>query len=482
MFLRRLGVSIASRQRFAALTQARTFSAASSASSEEVKLLEDLLRRAKEREIEVANNSAAQEDVLPGPKFTVGTFNALSAEGLKTFPSHKYEFTPLADNPDAEAHAILLRSHKLDNLQVPESVRAVARCGSGTNNVCTAELTERGIPVFNTPGSNANAVAELVLCSLLLASRGIYEGINHVQKIFEEDGDDAPKVKKRVEAEKKMFVGQELAGKTLGVIGLGKIGTTIANAVGGLGMNVIGYDPSLSLDAAWSLRGESVQRAGSIQELLANSDGITLHVPYMEATHHLMGADEFASMKPGANLMNFSRAELVDSASLRAKMDQGAFAGKYICDFADEWLHDHPRAILLPHLGASTGEAESNSASMAADAIINFIEYGNIKNSVNFPNMEFQRQSTGPIFCCSHENRSGLLNQITSVFANQGVNIVQQRNASRGDAIAYTVVEASEDAYDMVEHLNDALLNCEGMKSSRVLFSDGRIGGYAVKH
>ena len=198
--------------------------------------------------------------------------------------------------------------------------------------MCVAELTERGIPVFNTPGSNANAVAELVLCALLLSSRGIVEGINHVHKIFEEDGNDAAKVKKRVEAEKKQFVGQELTGKTLGVIGLGKIGTSIANAVGGLGMNVVAHDPSLSLDAAWSLRGERVSRANSVEELLSQSDYVTLHVPYMEATHHLIGDKQLAAMKPGAHLMNFSRAELVDSAMLRSRMDQGAFAGKYVYD------------------------------------------------------------------------------------------------------------------------------------------------------
>ena len=455
-----------------------------SATSDEVELLESLLAAAKAREAEAAAAAAAGDgdDDASGPKFTIGTFNALSAAGMATFPTNKYEFTAMADNPNAEAHGIVLRSHKLDSSEVPQSVRAVARAGSGTNNVCVADLTERGIPVFNTPGSNANAVAELVLCALLLSSRGIVEGIQHVHKIFSEDGNDAAKVKKRVEAEKKQFVGQELTGKTLGVIGLGKIGTTIANAVGGLGMDVVAHDPSLSLDAAWSLRGDRVTHAKSVNELLQKSDYVTVHVPYMEATHHLIGDEQLGHMKPGANLMNFSRAEIVDSASLRARLDKGSFAGKYIADFADEWVHDHPRAILMPHLGASTGEAEANSASMAAQALISFIESGQIKNSVNFPEMEFSRQGDGPIFLCAHENRSGLLQQITSIFGNKGINIVQQRNASRGEAIAYTVVEASADAYDLVDDVNGDLLACEGMKNSRVLFQDGRIGGYAINN
>lgn len=267
-----------------------------------------------------------------------------------------------------EPHAIMLRSHGLQDEEVGASVRAIARCGAGTNNVPVARMSERGIPVFNSPGANANAVKELALCSMLLASRGIAQSIAAVDDLLAEETD--PKViKKRVEAEKKKFGGQEIKGKTLGVIGLGAIGASLAQAAMELGMAVVAYDPAISVDQAWKLPGDQIDRVLRLEELLAQVDYLSLHVPYMEQTHHMLDADALKALPPHCNIINFARGELIDVDALAAMYDSGSFYGNYVADFPDKKLQGNPRCLLMPHLGASTGEAEEVSAAMAAEEV-----------------------------------------------------------------------------------------------------------------
>ena len=265
-------------------------------------------------------------------------------------------------------HAIMLRSHGLQDEEVPESVRAIARCGAGTNNVPVARMSERGIPVFNSPGANANAVKELALCSLLLASRGIAQSIRAVDELLEEET-DAKVIKKRVEAEKKRFGGQEIKGKTLGVIGLGAIGASLAQAAMELGMNVVAYDPAISVEQAWKLPGSDIDRVLRIEELLSQVDYLSLHVPYMEQTHHMLNQETLQYLQPHCNIINFARGELIDIDALVQMYDNGSFHGNYVADFPDKKLQGNPRCLLMPHLGASTGEAEEVSAAMAADEV-----------------------------------------------------------------------------------------------------------------
>lgn len=262
----------------------------------------------------------------------------------------------------------MLRSHGLQDEEVPESVRAIARCGAGTNNVPVARMSERGIPVFNSPGANANAVKELALCSLLLASRGIAQSIRAVDELLEEET-DAKVIKKRVEAEKKRFGGQEIKGKTLGVIGLGAIGASLAQAAMELGMNVVAYDPAISVEQAWKLPGSDIDRVLRIEELLSQVDYLSLHVPYMEQTHHMLNQETLQYLQPHCNIINFARGELIDIDALVQMYDNGSFHGNYVADFPDKKLQGNPRCLLMPHLGASTGEAEEVSAAMAADEV-----------------------------------------------------------------------------------------------------------------
>ena len=299
-------------------TSIRAATFATNSLEEEVKSLELLLSQARAR---LGKDKKTEEPVNDNERFVIGTYNSISKTGLKHFSQNKYNIVQLEKNPTAESHAILLRSHKLTNEQVPNSVRAIARCGSGTNNIPVDLMTQRGIPVFNTPGANANAVKELTLCALLLASRGIIEGIEHTKKIFAEDGADKDKVKKRIENEKKMFVGQEIKGKRLGVIGLGFIGASVAEAALNLGMEVIGYDPGLTVETAWKLPGNEMIRAQSLLQVLESSDYVTLHVPYSKNTHHMLGRSELKAMKKTANIINYARGELIDTAALRALMD-----------------------------------------------------------------------------------------------------------------------------------------------------------------
>ena len=391
-----------------------------SSTSAELALLEQLMKQAKDREAK-AKAQAAAEAASGGPKFQIQTFNAISPVGLKAFPEKSFMLTgssgTVPEGMEDEPHSILLRSHKLQSDEVKSTVRAIARCGAGTNNIPIDDMTRRGIPVFNTPGANANAVKELVLCGLLLSSRGIIEGINHVkEKIVPECAEHKDRAA-RIEKDKKHFVGQELLGKTLAVCGLGNIGAMVAEAGLALGMNVIGYDPKISVDAAWRLPNE-VGRMESLEDAFAHADYVTINMPYIKGvTHHAINASVLSNMKPGCNILNMARGEIVDGKALKEMYAKG-HTGKYVCDFADEEMQMHPNFICIPHLGASTAEAEDNCAKMAADQIQNFLETGTIKNAVNFPAANLERQDGNSTrLCIINENVPGILGQITSSLA-----------------------------------------------------------------
>lgn len=405
-----------------------------------------------------------------GASFNIQTFNAISPVGLKKFEEGKYKVDESVEALDNQPMAIMLRSHKLQVEEVAASVRCIARCGAGTNNIPVAKMTELGIPVFNTPGANANAVKELVICSLLLASRGIVEGNNHVNTVINpEENNDYDAISKRIEKDKKMFGGQELTGKTLGVVGLGQIGARVVEAALALGMNVVGYDPALSLEAALMLS-PSLKRVDSLNAVWKESDYVTLHVPYIPGvTHHLVNAEALNAMKPNVHIMNFARGEIVDGEALKAMYDSGAKTGKYVSDFSDPVLMGHPRHIVLPHLGASTGEAEENSAAMAADTIKSFLETGSIRHSVNFPNANLPYTKDANVdarLCIVNKNAPGVLGQITSFLGARNINIVQQLNASRND-IAYTVIDMSHTPEDPSKLQADLAAECPDVISSR---------------
>ena len=438
---------------------------------EEIASLEKLLKAAKARlQTQPSKSAAGSDDAGDTPKFTIGTYNNISQEGLGLFSADKYKVLPLEKNPTVKPHAILIRSHKLTVDQVPASVRAVARCGAGVNNIPVDKMTERGIPVFNSPGANANAVKELALCALLLASRGIMEGIEHTKTIFKEAAGDADKIKKRIESDKKHFVGQELAGKKLGVVGLGFIGASVAEAAISLGMEVVGYDPGLSVETAWKLPGHKMTRVTSLAALLDGADYVSLHAPYSKSTHHLIGRAELKAMKKDAHLINFARGELVDTSAMRALYDAGERTGRYICDFPDEHVMGVKYCTSMPHLGASTEEAESKSAAMAAQEVIDFIETGTVINSVNFPPTKLDRPpEAGARLCIVHSNTPGMLGGITTVVGAAKLNIQQQINTSR-DSIAYTVLDlGSMPSVAEIEKLQGELKSIKGVISTRII-------------
>ena len=299
---------------------------------------------------------------MTSPPLLAETFNAISEPGLKAFPSNSFMLTgsygTVPDGVEDEPHAILLRSHKLKSDEVSSTVRAIARCGAGTNNIPLDEMTARGIPVFNTPGANANSVKELVLCGLLLASRGISEGINHVKNVIEKEETEHKAIAARIEKDKKHFVGQELLGKTLAVCGLGNIGAMVAEAGLALGMNVIGYDPKISVQAAWRLPNNVVSK-DSLEAAFAEADYVSINMPYIKGvTHHAISESVLGAMKPNCHILNMARGEIVDGGALKRLYEAG-HTGKYICDFADEFMQDHPKFVCIPHLGASTAEGAS---------------------------------------------------------------------------------------------------------------------------
>lgn len=386
--------------------------------------------------------------------YKIKTYNAISDKGLLRFPKEKYQVG--ADVADADA--ILLRSHKLEAASI-DGVKAVARAGAGTNNVPVEACTEAGVVVFNTPGANANAVKELVLCGLLLASRGIVPGIGFAST--QTAIKDEAELSKLMEQEKKRFKGSEISGKTLGVIGLGAIGSLVAEMGIDMGMKVQGYDPALSVEAAWRLPSK-VKRKENIAALVASSDYISLHLPVLDSTRGLINADIFSAMREGTCLLNFARDEIVDSKALLAALESGKL-GKYVSDFPRPELMGRDDVISMPHIGASTNEAEENCAIMAADQLIDFLENGNIKNSVNFPALYLDRTpeaaSCTRLAICNR-NVPKMLGQILSVLADQNINVLDMLNKSRND-IAYNLIDLesrpSEDALAAISGIDDVI-------------------------
>ncbi|MBC55058.1 MAG: 3-phosphoglycerate dehydrogenase [Gammaproteobacteria bacterium] len=365
----------------------------------------------------------------------IKTYNQISDKGLSRFNSTHYRVDPALD----DAEAILLRSYKLQVSDLTASVRAVARAGAGVNNVPLPACTDQGIVVFNTPGANANAVKELVLSGMLLASRGILPGMRYISEL--KDMTDNAEMSRLLEAEKKRFAGSELAGKTLGVIGLGAIGSLVAGMAIDLGMTVLGYDPALSVDAAWRLPNQ-VQKIENISALLGNADYVSLHLPVLDATRNLISTDLVAAMKPGLCLLNFSRDEIVDTDAVVAGLNAGQLR-MYVSDFPRHELIGRDDVILMPHIGASTAEAEENCAIMAAEQLKDFLENGNIRNSVNYPPLFLDRvpgASAGTRLAISNKNVPGMLGKILSILADQDINVIDMINKSR-DRIAYNLID-----------------------------------------
>ena len=367
-------------------------------------------------------------------EFTIRTYNQIAAKGLDKFPASNYRVSAEADTADA----ILLRSHKLAPQEIGTNVRAIARAGAGVNNVPVDHCSEQGVVVFNTPGANANSVKELVIAALLLAARDLVGGITYVRELGA--AHDEAELNRLVEAEKKRFKGTEIAGKCLGVVGLGAIGSLVARAAMDLGMEVVGYDPAISVDAAWRLPSQ-VKKMDNLQSLFARADYVTLHVPLLDATRGMVNAESLAHFKPGAVLLNFARQPIVDSQALRAALDSGQIAS-YVADFPVPELAELPNVRCTPHLGASTEEAEENCAVMAVDQLREFLEVGNIRNSVNFPNVQLE-PSGGYRLAITNQNIAGVLGDITNVLADNQLNVVDMLNKSR-DQVAYTLIDLAE--------------------------------------
>ena len=360
----------------------------------------------------------------------IKTLNAISPIGLGRLPRDRYDVGPDLADPDA----LLVRSADLHSQPIPDSVLAVARAGAGTNNIPVAELSNRGIPVFNTPGANANAVKELVLAGLLLAARNIMPAWCFAQGLT---GDDAA-ISKAVEAGKKQFAGFELPGRTLGIVGLGAIGVLVANSARALGLRVLGYDPQLTVDRAWQLSSD-VEQATSLEDLFTRSDAISVHVPLVESTKGLVNAERLAMMKPSTVLLNFARGAIVDEQAVLSALDDGRLRA-YVCDFPSAALNAHPQVVALPHLGAATAEAEENCALMAADQLRSFLEEGHIRNSVNFPDVKLPR-GTGTIrLAIANRNVPNMVGQISTLLAEANLNIADLLNKSRGE-LAYTLID-----------------------------------------
>ena len=362
--------------------------------------------------------------------FRIRTLNAISQVGLSRLPGDRYTVGHDMTAPDA----LLVRSASLHHQPIEPSVLAVARAGAGTNNIPIPEFSKHGVPVFNTPGANANAVKELVVAGLFLAARNIVDAAAFAHRL---EGDHAT-MYKLVEAGKKNYIGFELPGRTLGVIGLGAIGVEVANVALSLGMTVLGYDPGITVQHAWALSSQ-VEHVTDLNELLKRSDIITLHVPLVAATKGLIGADQFRAMKSSAVLLNFARGPIVDEPSLLAALDAGQLRG-YVCDFPTPALNKRPRVVTLPHLGASTNEAEENCARMAADQLRWYLEDGTIQNSVNFPDARLPRATGTHRLAISNSNVPNMVGQISTMLAEAGLNIADLLNKSRGE-LAYTLVD-----------------------------------------
>lgn len=364
--------------------------------------------------------------------FKVRTYNKISIKGLERFSRQSYEVGSDIGHPDA----FLLRSQKLQGVEIPETLLAVARAGAGVNNVPVAEYSKHGIVVFNTPGANANAVKELVMAGMLLATRGILSGMAYVQSLTSMT--DAAEMAQLLEKEKARFAGGEIKGKTLGIVGLGAIGSMVAEMGLAMGMNVVGFDPALSIDAAWRLS-NAVTRMENLSALLARSDYVSLHVPALDATRHMINEDALASIKQGAVLLNFARETVVDPAAVLRSLDQDKL-GTYVCDFPEPAMLGRADVIAMPHIGASTEESEENCAVMAANQIMDYLENGNITNSVNFPAVSMPRSAGTSRITFANDNVSGVLGHVLSILAEHKVNVIDMVNKSRAE-LAFNIID-----------------------------------------
>jgi D-3-phosphoglycerate dehydrogenase len=389
---------------------------------------------------------------------TIKTLNNIAKSGLNVFNQDHYTIDNNSETPDA----IMLRSFNMHSLEFDQNLKAIARAGAGVNNIPVERCTEQGIVVFNTPGANANAVKELVLTCLMASSRNLFEGITWT-KALDGEGDQIPKL---VEAGKKQFVGREIKGKTLGVIGLGAIGARVANDALELDMDVIGFDPFISVDTAWNLS-RNVQRAMTIEQLFANSDYITVHVPLTDNTRGMFNTETFAIMKDGVNIFNFSRGELVNEDDMGEALESGK-VGKYVTDFPNAKVIKMKNVVPIPHLGASTEESEENCAIMAARQLKDFLETGNIKNSVNFPNafLEYAGKTRVAAF---HKNVPNMVGQITSAISNYNLNIADMVNRSRGE-YAYTMIDIEDQVTgEVIPALEEKIGQINGIVNVRII-------------
>ncbi|MCP4702482.1 MAG: phosphoglycerate dehydrogenase [Gammaproteobacteria bacterium] len=388
--------------------------------------------------------------------YKILTLNNISVKGLECLPREHYEIASEIQRPDA----VLLRSFKMHDWPVPDTLKAVGRAGAGVNNIPVDKMNAKGIVVFNAPGANANAVRELVLAGMLLAARNICPGWEYARNL---EGSDA-EISKQVEAGKKQFTGFELPGKTLGVIGLGAIGVKIANTAIALNMRVIGYDPLITVKSAWQLD-RKVEQAASVDDLLSHTDFVTFHVPLIDATRNMINAERMNIMRKGVTILNFSRQGIVDDETVSAGIKAGKI-NAYVCDFPTNLLKRHERVLALPHLGASTKEAEENCAIMVAEQVRDYLENGNIRNSVNFPEVNMPRNGAKQRLAIANSNVPNMVGQITTDIAKENINIIDLLNKSRGE-LAYTLVDVDR---DIPQPVLDDIRSVEGVLSVRILF------------
>jgi D-3-phosphoglycerate dehydrogenase len=388
--------------------------------------------------------------------YKILTLNNISVRGLERLPRDKYEVASEIGRPDA----VMLRSADMHNMDVAASVLAIGRAGAGTNNIPVPKFSKRGVPVFNAPGANANAVKELVVAGMFLAARNICQAWGYTRGL---QGDDHA-LEEAVEKGKKKYVGYELPGRTLGVVGLGAIGVEVANTAHVLGMKVLGFDPAITVQRAWQLS-SGVEQALSLDDLFARSDMVTVHVPLIEATKHMVNAARLKLMRKDSVILNFARGGIVDEAAIIASLDAG-HTGAYVCDFPTNAVKDHPKIVALPHLGASTNEAEENCAIMVADTLRDFLEHGNVRNSVNFPETVLPRTQNSVRLAIANENVPNMVGQISSALASAKLNIADLLNKSRGD-LAYTLIDVDGSA--IPESVVKQLQSIPGVLSVRVL-------------
>jgi D-3-phosphoglycerate dehydrogenase len=388
-------------------------------------------------------------------RYRILTLNNISARGLERLPRERYEVAPDLERPDA----ILVRSGDMHKTPIPATVLAVGRAGAGVNNIPVGEFSKRGIPVFNTPGANANAVKELVLAGLLIAARNICPAWAFARSLT---GDDHS-IDAAVEQGKKKFVGFEMPGRTLGVVGLGAIGVEVANAALSFGMKVLGYDPQITVQRAWQLSA-NVEQALSLDDLFAKADAVSVHVPLNDQTKSLVGESRLKLLKKSGILLNFARAAIVDDKAVIAALDSGRLHA-YVCDFPNTLLKDHPKVVTLPHLGASTGEAEENCAVMVADQVRDFLENGNIRNSVNYPEAVLPRAPNTTRLAIANSNVPNMVGQVSTCLAAARINIAELLNKSRGE-YAYTLVDAEGAIGD---DLLAKIRSIEGILTARIV-------------